>query len=137
MGRLQQSLFVSPDDIRPAFQDMADAAGASAYAVIFEARTVLGQRDSALARRAWNLDRLGKRQQDFIQTASHVLARVKSNAFDPSALRELRTEAYSVYLRVMSSDPLLPRALWPEDYAGERAFQLHHELQRAILERLP
>ncbi len=136
MGRLQESLFVSPDDIRPAFQDMVEAAGANNYAVLFEARTVLGQKDSEVARQAWKMDRLRERQSRFVETATPVLKGVKSNEFDATALRELRNEAFAAYVEVMSSDPLLPRALWPDGYLGERAFQLHHALQREILERL-
>lgn len=43
MGCLHKSLWVSPHDIRPHYDDLAEAAGLSGFAFLFEGRTVLGR----------------------------------------------------------------------------------------------
>ncbi|MBI3985784.1 MAG: hypothetical protein HY343_02605 [Lentisphaerae bacterium] len=49
MGCLQRSVWISPFDVRPLFDDLREAAEVDAYAVLFEARNVLGQKDADLA----------------------------------------------------------------------------------------
>jgi DNA-binding transcriptional regulator PaaX len=136
MGRLQQSVFVAPDDIRPEYRDLSDAASVAAVSVLFASRTVLGRRDGDLARIAWDMERLGRRHLAFLETADRVRSGIARGDYDANALRCLREESLFVYLSIMQDDPLLPRAIWPRGYLGEEVYRKHGELQSELMARM-
>lgn len=136
MGYLQGSVWVSARDIRAEFSDLAEAAAASDYAFLFEARTVLGLRPEVVVRSSWDMDLLRKSQEWFCEVCEENLHRVASGQCAGPALGGLAREAMAGYEAVMERDPLLPRALWPSGYAGEQAYRLHRRLQSEIAKRL-
>ncbi|MBN1270616.1 MAG: hypothetical protein JXB04_13585 [Kiritimatiellae bacterium] len=136
MGYLQDSVWVTPTDIRPEFDDLVEAAALQDFAFLFEARTVLGLRPEAVVRSAWNMDRLREGHQWYSKVCADNLQRVVTGQLPGDRLMTLAGEEMSAYLAVMEDDPLLPRALWPADYEGEHVYQLHREFQLQIRKRL-
>lgn len=118
MGCLQKSVYVSTRDIRPLFHDLEEAAALDDYANIFEARTVLGHQGLAIVERAWNMQRLQQRHTDYIQ-AEPKPSGIISNPGFADVLSIIREEL-ALYREVMRDDPLLPKALWPPDYLGQK-----------------
>ncbi len=119
LGCLQKSVWISARDIRPLFYDLQEAAAIKDYAVIFAARSVLDQSNVAVARQAWDFERLHAMQQRYLQSIEQ--RQVKKERFKkPSALLAALRFELAGYLAAMRLDPLLPAALWPEDYLGPK-----------------
>lgn len=136
LGRLQDSVWITPDDIRPEFDDLSKAAAVEDYAVLFEARTVLGIEGPTLAWKAWDFVRIGQAQAWYVQQAADVLARIEAEPPPLHALWRLLREDLDAYLAVMEHDPLLPRALWPPRYRGPATVDAHRALARSVIRRL-
>ncbi|HKL21157.1 MAG TPA: PaaX family transcriptional regulator C-terminal domain-containing protein [Tichowtungia sp.] len=132
-GCLQRSVWVTPADIRPDYDDLNRAAAIESVAFLFESKTVLGFGDQSVVREAWDFDQIGRIQDLYIQTAEENLARLKNtNPSDEEVLELLRTDNQA-YTQAMLLDPLLPRELHPEGYNGEAVFKAHSTLcQKAV-----
>ena len=137
MGCLQRSVWVSPHDVRPDFDDLVKAGGVDAYAYLFEARTVLGLKPDAVVNAAWPWPQLQHAQEDYCQASESILDTLHKKATCPGdSLLQLARLDLAAYLRAMHDDPLLPRILWPPDYLGAKALRMHRAISREIQSRL-
>lgn len=136
MGGMQGSVWVSARDIRPVYADLVEAAGLSAYALLLEARTVLGLDARVVVDKAWNMDRLDRAHAWFIEQADEASGKVASGEFDRKALLQMANTSASAYLSVMEDDPLLPHDLLPPDYRGPETVAALRGLQETIAEAL-
>ena len=135
MGCLQGSVWISPRDIRPDYADLMEAGGLKGMAYLFEARTVLRQPAADLVRDAWNWPRLASGHAWYLSATDRILADLAAGRWSMRAqLLGLAREEAGAYRSVMSDDPLLPRDLWPSDYAGERVFNRHREFYARLAE---
>ena len=132
MGCLQGSVWVSPTDIRPDYDDLEKAAGLGGYAFLFESRTVLGRSAMDLVFQAWNFDRIGTIQALYRDVFEENLRRLREKKPTKRELFEIARRELDAYLSAMKHDPLLPRELWPRDYLGEDNFQIHQEFTKTI-----
>ncbi len=131
MGGLQGSVWISPRDIRPVYSDLCTAAAVDDYAILLESRTVLGKNAHDVVRMAWNMDRIVASQKWYRQAARDAL-RHAAGGLEPRALLELARGEVDAYLSVMEPDPLLPKALWPQEYRGEQTLEAHRDFQRRL-----
>ena len=136
MGQLQRSVWLSPRDIRPEFDDMARAAGLRDYAYLFEFRATLGEPDAVIAARAWDFESLAAGHEWFCRECGEAMKRIARGTHDADELAALAREESEAFVRVMDRDPLLPRALWPDGYKGEDAWRAHREFHLHIKKRL-
>lgn len=136
MGCLQRSVWVSPDDIRPAYQDLVEAAGVASYAFLFESKTVLGRGHEEVVRTAWPFDKLESAQRRYCEVYEENLDLLVSRGAQPAELLRLAREEMSAYRSAMEGDPLLPMALWPHDYEGRRVYDLHCRFLAELGKRL-
>jgi phenylacetic acid degradation operon negative regulatory protein len=127
-GCLQRSVWVTPRDIRPDYDDLNRAAAVDSVAFLFESRTVLGFGDQAVVRDAWDFDQLNQIQELYIQTANKNLSRLKDTDPSGEAIVQLLRIDNDAYAQAMLLDPLLPRELHPKEYQGEAAFRIHSAL---------
>ncbi len=128
LGCLQQSVWITPFDVRPQFDDLTQAASVDAFAYLFESRTVLGLPNRRVVDDAWNFDRLYEIQSRYCAVTEQNIERLTSGSLDCETCAELLRMAVDAYHAAFCEDPLLPRALWPADYLGERAYNLHKKL---------
>jgi len=136
MGQLQRSVWVSPDDIRGEFADLRDAAGVDDYAFLFESQTLLGLEPDVISRQAWNLAKLEREHRKYCAYCRECIGTVTRNRTKGPQLGQLAREELSAYLSVMTSDPLLPRAVLTKDYAGFRSYECHKEFVEQVMLRL-
>ena len=134
MGGLQGSVWVSPFDIRPTYADLVRAGGVANYAVLFEARTVLGQSANEVVLMAWDFGLLGAAQAWYRRTAEENLRLAAGKSLPFRDLLELARAETAAYLTVMKDDPLLPAALWPAGYFGPETVETHRRFQRTLLQ---
>lgn len=136
MGRLQRSVWITPRDIRPDYDDLNKAGSLNEFAFLFESKTVLGRRTVDVVSNAWDFDALGTKQRWYLDVCGGNLERVKKLEFRPEDLFTLAREESSAYTAVMENDPLLPRELWPRGYSGEAAYETHVRINKEIGKRL-
>lgn len=118
MGKLQRSVWISPVDIRPQYHHMMEAIGIDDVAVLLESRTVLGQSDRELIRRAWDMDRLCSWQKHFIKVSSQCCGDILNDRMNVEQTAAYLKEHVHAYRAIFSNDPLLPESLWPDAYRG-------------------
>lgn len=132
LGCLQQSVWVSPRDIRPDFDDLVKGAAVDSFAYLFESRTVLGLPSHRIVNDAWNVDRLYDKQMHYCAVMTENLSRLQEKGVEIDDLAALMRMALSGFHSAFADDPLLPRELWPPAYQGERAYGLHRKLFEQI-----
>jgi phenylacetic acid degradation operon negative regulatory protein len=132
MGCLQQSVWVTPHDIRPEFEDLARAAGVGSFAYLFEAKTVLGLPSRQVAEDAWDFDRLRKLQAHYCTVMEENAARLENSRCSREELAAVVRKAVDAYHGVFIEDPLLPSALCPAGYRGMQVLKLHRRLLSCI-----
>lgn len=132
MGCLQQSVWVTPNDIRPEFDDLATAASVGAFAYLFEAKTVLGLPSRKVVEDAWNFDRLNRFQSRYCNVAAQNIVRLEQGHGTAAELAALMRMAVDAYHGVFIEDPLLPLALYPFGYQGKIVLKLHRKLLSGI-----
>ena len=131
-GCLQNSVWVSPRDLRPLFDDLATAAAVEEMAHLFEARTVLGRGSRGVVDEAWDFQAINGRHERFQQEVAAALTGLRGGALSATAVTALAREELLAYRAVLGCDPLLPRGLAPPDYAGEESHAAHLRLVEAV-----
>ncbi len=125
MGYLQQSVWVSPRDLRPAYADLHTALNVESISFLFEARTVLSRESRDIVLQAWDFDGLQTRQRAYIDTCTRLQEQVYSGRLCDEEIGGLVRQEMLIYLDVMRPDPLLPRKLLPAGYCGIEAYESH------------
>ena len=128
IGRLQGSVWITPRDIRPEYDDLVKAAGIKSYAYLFEARTVLGLPTDQVVRSAWPTDLLEQCQQWYCENAQRNLDALRLKQLPQKSLWVFVRETNRAFRAVMALDPLLPKALWPDGYRGAEVVTWHRRL---------
>jgi phenylacetic acid degradation operon negative regulatory protein len=136
MGCLQQSVWVTPEDIRPDFDDLSKAASIDAFAFMFEAKTVLGLPCHRVVEEAWNLERLYCLQDHYCTVMQNNIDLLEQEAWCIEELGELVRRAVDGYHGVFSEDPLLPLSLYPSGYRGKEAVSLNRRLFELLEKQL-
>ncbi|MFH1970692.1 MAG: hypothetical protein ABIJ53_10290 [Verrucomicrobiota bacterium] len=136
MGCLQGSVWITPRDIRPEYDDLVKAAGIESYAYLFEARTVLGLPAGTVVRSAWSMDLLEQCQQWYCANAQRNWEALRLKHFSAKSLWFLARETNRAFRAVMAPDPLLPKALWPEGYRGAEVIAWHRRLLGELARQL-
>jgi len=132
LGQLQQSVWITPEDIRPDFNDLVTAANIDAFAYLFESKSVLGLPSNVIVESAWKFAHLQDRQKHFCDVMEINIARLRATNHSTTDLARLLRTTISAYHAAMIEDPLLPEALLPRDYAGKRAYRLFKKLLTTI-----
>ena len=136
MGCLQRSVWVTPHDIRPEFDDLARAAEIRRVAFLFEATNVLGRSDQDIVQSAWDFERLHDIQNWYCERCRETTQKALTGQLSAEQAADLVREVMSAYRLALAEDPLLPCSLWPPGYLGQDVYQLHRAFLRAVASRL-
>ena len=131
LGCLQRSVWVTPWDFRPHYDDLAISAHLNAYAYLFEARRVLGESNRDIVRNAWPWTLIEQEQTDYLRDVENWLFELQE-AEDLESLVSLAQRECETYAQAMARDPLLPRQLHPKGYRGEKCAAAHTEFVTAM-----
>jgi len=127
MGQLQKSVWISPRDIRPEYDDLRMTINIDGYAYLFEAKTVLGRRSNELVHKAWDFDRLFREYTWYIETCAYYMDQIQNQHKEREELERIAEEEMTTYRAILEHDPLLPHALLPYTYRGREAYAAHRE----------
>jgi phenylacetic acid degradation operon negative regulatory protein len=137
LGCFQKSVWITPHDIRPQYDDLEEAAAMGVFACLFEARTVLGMPSEKVVWASWDFDRLYQIQDRFCRVYSENLeilcGRVR---FDMDSLMRLAAQEIDAFRSAFTLDPLLPSQLLPPGYRGKEAFRIHRDMANQLRQQL-
>lgn len=135
MGCLQKSVWVTPRDIRPEYDDLEQAANVHAVSYLFEAKTVLQMDTMEIVENAWDFDRLLELHERYLSVYQKNLKLLDADHVNDALMLLLNQEA-EAYVQCMQRDPLLPSPLLPRNYLGKKVYQLHSSIRNGIAQAL-
>lgn len=128
-AQLNERTWISPRDIR---EEAREACARHKWdADVFTFWTGGLGRDQELASRCWDLKGLDENYRHFIREWQPWLDRDVETMTADEALRA-RVLLVHGYRGHLFDDPMLPRALWPEEFSGPEAFRLFVELHQQL-----
>ena len=127
MGFIQKSVWVSPWDMRPVYDDLNNTAHIEFVSYLFEAQTVLGRSKMDIVEAAWDFEYLKKVQKWYMRLCQKSICNLRTNQLSKPEVVQMACEEIEAYEAAMSRDPLLPRELYPSDYEGEDVFNWHKD----------
>ncbi|MEE9367898.1 MAG: PaaX family transcriptional regulator C-terminal domain-containing protein [Pontiella sp.] len=136
MGCLQKSVWITPRDIRPEYDDLERAANVHAISYLLESRTVLHNDIVEMVENAWAFDHLLELHQRYLSVIGKNLQLLEELNHDEEALLILLRLESEAYIQCMRPDPLLPNKLLPKGYLGKQVHALHKSARRAIGQQL-
>jgi phenylacetic acid degradation operon negative regulatory protein len=135
-GYLQQSVWVHPDPVEEVTDALKSFRDDVECFTIMEARCYKGYSDKAVVEAAWDFDEINRRYRACMEVATVTLSELRKRQPTPAArLRWLSRERAS-WQYAVSADPLLPRALWPSGYLGEKAWRARSKALTAFVSDL-
>lgn len=138
-GRAANGVFVRPlIDKEFADNDLLINEDACQQSICFTASQVPCSPNESLQpfiKRLWDMDAVEARYKAFVETYDPVLAAVwgASSALDGDLALALRTFLKHDYRRIRLVDPQLPPELQPENWVGNRALYIAHEIYDFLL----
>jgi phenylacetic acid degradation operon negative regulatory protein len=136
MGCLQKSVWVTPRDIRPAYDDLEQAANVHAVSYLLESRTVLHQETAEIVDNSWNFDWLNTLHERYLSVFGNNLKLLKRGNISAESVMDLLYAEAEAYIQCMRPDPLLPNELLPRIYQGKEVFYLHGKIRKSIADAL-
>jgi phenylacetic acid degradation operon negative regulatory protein len=135
MGCLQKSVWITPRDIRPQYDDLEKAASIHAVAYLLESHTVLHQDQIEMVQNAWDFKTLHKLQARYLEVFNDNLKRIDHGHSEEELMDLLYLES-EAYIQAIRTDPLLPAELHPKTYLGPQVWRLHNKLRAAVAHAL-
>ncbi len=135
-GCLQNSVWISPRDLRPFYSDLETAASLGTVAHLFEARTVLGRGHAQLVHEAWDFELIDRIHARYQTDCRKALAKIQSTSISNEQISDLVLNEARAYRLAITLDPLLPRNLYPSIYDGFASADLHDQFIEAMRQRI-
>lgn len=136
MGCLQKSVWITPRDIRPEYDDLEQAANVHAISYLLESRTVLHRETAEIVENSWNFDGLQELHERYLSVFGENIKLLKEVDHDADALMNLLYQEAEAYVQCMRPDPLLPNELLPKEYLGKKVYKLHNQVRKTIADAL-
>jgi len=131
-GYLQDSVWIHPDPLVELADALGDFRDDVESCTLLEARCCVGYSNAALVKGAWRFDEINKGYEVCLSQAEVLLRRLPPPR-DLEVVRRRLREQRRAWQRAVQFDPLLPQALLPPDYLGQRAWQIHRRLMRRLV----
>lgn len=134
MGCLQKSVWVSPWDMRPEYDDLKTSVHVDFVSYLFEARTVLGRSNMDIVTSAWDFERLKDVQNWYMRTCQMYIDQLLKGMVEHESVFDIVRSEINAYQVALQNDPLLPRDLHPAGYEGCELFKWHCEFVKHFSE---
>jgi len=123
-GKLQRSVYITPHDITQELREMIALQGLIGMVRVFRAPLLFEENPKHLANRVWKLDKINARYQKMLDEWEEAKRKKLKRTKKERLVRELK----AFYFDILVTDPILPKELLPEDWAGEKA----HDFIRSL-----
>jgi len=134
-GYLQDSVWIHPDPLAELADALKDFRDDVESCTLLEAHCCVGYSNAALVAGAWRFKEINERHEAYLSQAEGLLRRLPSHRDCDLVRRRLREQRRG-WANAMQFDPLLPQALLPRDYLGQRAWQTHRKLMTQLVDVL-
>jgi phenylacetic acid degradation operon negative regulatory protein len=129
-GFLQNSLWIHPDPVPQLRETLKEWADDAETMTVMEATCAPGYSNAAIVEGAWDFEEINHRYEDYIRVGA------KASQLQRKAEREtlnlwLRQER-AAWLHAVSLDPLLPQALLPPGYLGQKAAAVRQQAMATV-----
>ena len=122
-GYLQNSVWITPDPLIEQRELLAEGHVDVESLVLLEARPCGGESDAQIVAGAWDFDSINKRYARYLEILARApRGRVNTEAAAVSFHRWLKEERFA-WMEALEHDPLLPKSLLPDSYAGRGAWE--------------
>lgn len=129
LAKFQLSLYITPHPIEEIIEEFLEAQSIDQYAYLFVNRTKLTAKEGkVIAERVWQLDKLQKRFEDFLDKWEEKLEKGVKLA----DLEKLRFD----YFALIEKDPYLPLDLLPDDWDAQEAKDLYLTVEETIHQQM-
>ena len=132
MGCLQKSVWITPRDIRPDYDDLQTAANIHAISYLLESQTVLHEDIAEMVQNSWKFEPLHELHERYLLIFKENLNLLQGMSAEPEIVLSLLYQEAEAYIQCMRNDPLLPNELLPSNYLGKKVYTLHQKLRNAI-----
>jgi phenylacetic acid degradation operon negative regulatory protein len=136
MGCLQKSVWVTPRDIRPDYDDLEQAANVHAISYLLESKTVLHREAAEIVESSWDFDHLQELHERYLSVYRENLGLLSVAGRNEADLIKLLRQEAEAYVQCMRPDPLLPNELLPKSYLGKKVYKLHKQVRDSIADAL-
>ena len=117
-GKLQKSVYISPLDLLTDLKEYLGGQHLYGRVIVFEAKEVFAKDQRLVANFVWKLDKLNER---YLELVRRIYSR--GDFEERGWQREVR-RIKEDFFQILLADPILPKELLPEDWAGGKAKQL-------------
>lgn len=134
-GQISADVHLHPEIDAATAGRLLGSTGTRIQPLILQSRSDSSEGDRRMIELGWDLDELERRYTRFISTFAPVLQALnREHHPDPQHCFHTRTLLIHEYRKVHLLDPLLPRSLLPQDWAGSAAYELCRRLYLRIAE---
>ena len=134
MGLLQRSVWVWPHDVETSLRMVLKVTGIPECFCGFTCDSLFLCTNEELVATAWDFGGIARDHSEYLRSASERLTILK-RAKDLRLVAELAAKERAVHLQAWSRDPLLPRSLWLEGYAGPAVQRAHAQFRAELRQR--
>jgi phenylacetic acid degradation operon negative regulatory protein len=126
-GYLQHSVWIHPDPVPPLREMLIEWAGDAETVTVMEATCAPGYSDAAIVGGAWDFEEINRRYEGYVHVAAKAPQIQRRPGGSPARLGGWLRQERAAWLHAVSLDPLLPEALLPPGYLGQRAAGVRQE----------
>lgn len=127
-GQWQKSVYISPYNFSQEINQFLKHKKLFNFAVCFEAKRLSEVDDRLLARKAWKLDKLAEKYEEFIDKCSELEDEIKEKTYKKKTLTEITEQ----FLELLEEDPCLPYELLPIHWPVPEAKKSFHRLLNLV-----
>jgi phenylacetic acid degradation operon negative regulatory protein len=120
-GYLQQSVWIVPDTIKETSTPLRQFKLTPESLTVIEGTPAPPDTNDDIVRSAWDFALINRNYTAAIKLA--IAGRRFVQAGKPVEMRKWLADERSAWLEAIANDPLLPEALLPKDYLGQKAFR--------------
>ena len=131
-GRLQGSVWVTPDPVEELGEVVAGHGFAPTTVMLFEGGLAGKWKPREVAGLAWDFASIDSGYQDYMRFATRALDQLRSKTPSLAQIRKVLGEDRQRWWQAVREDPLLPKPIHPADYAGIKAWKLRGKLLKKL-----
>ena len=133
-GHLQNSVWIHPEPVAQLREALKEWANDAETMTVMEASCAPGYSNAAIVVGAWDFKKINRAYEEYLLLAAKA-SQLTRGAASRALARWLRQER-AAWLNAVDLDPLLPQALLPPGYLGQRAAAARQDALATLRERL-
>ena len=127
-GKLQGSVWISPDPFPAIEEELADSGFDPEMVVLFAGDVVGRQRPEEIVTSSWDFDAINRAYREYNDFAERVLRQCARKIPPVAGFKDILREDRKRWWAAVRPDPLLPMVLLPKTYEGPGSWKIRRNL---------